>query len=641
MTFSQYYIICFNFFLYFFHVFIIYSIIIFVILFSNLYLPNNINVAFILNIISNNYVQNSQYEIKKIYFLQFNKAITKLHFPQIAHQFFYLKRAYKKNLLNKYLTFLKLSGFANSINYKRIIINKKQYCRLYIKFNPVIKSIIITDYSNLIISSKKLQKIFNKHIGLPLNYKLINQSLQNIFLWYRLHGFEWVRIRLIYDYKSKIIKISIKEGAIVSSKIICKSNYKTRDYLVTYKAITTEMKSLNGSILNKNELNTKIQIIKNKYALQDTSYKIIFNTRGLDIILKYSMQSNKLIKIYYLIYILNNMYTFFRNYTITYIVKINKLYNVLIDKYNLIYIMNIKIKLQNYYLFFCNLYFIVLSCYNYSQSFNLFIYSFDHIIYSFNLIWTQIGLINIKQQIFLLNLIKFETINKYYINESIKFIQQIVYIKYQFYCKYIISHKIEMAINQYIRKYRQINRSNILFYSIKITKNYYYQFMDIFIHSFIKINYYLFFYLNHNYIKFYTQYLQFSIYNKFSIQIEKNAFHINSNLHILNILLNKLNLHKFLFRQFNNFNYQLVQPNINLYIQYSFHINKYNSIYLFNNYIDNVRLPINLSSLHKSTNLLGLGLQINIPFKQIPYIRLEYIINIKKQIYIFIDKFSI
>jgi len=78
-------------------------------------------------------------------------------------------------------------------------------------------------------------------------------------------------------------------------------------------------------------------------------------------------------------------------------------------------------------------------------------------------------------------------------------------------------------------------------------------------------------------------------------------------------------------------------PSLVLQTKYGTYINKSIYLYIFHNYLIYPKIL-----MYENFNYYtGFGTQIKIPLKQISYIRLEYIINYKKKIYIFMDKFAI
>nr|YP_009296987.1 hypothetical protein Ceram_054 [Ceramium japonicum]AOM66330.1 hypothetical protein Ceram_054 [Ceramium japonicum] len=633
----QYYLINFNYYLSVFHIFIcilIYTFVILSLFFNYLYKIDKEYLAFNINILYITSKSKNICSIKKISFVKFNKEIARREFYTVFSNFLKYIEKDKSKFTLKHLNILKISGFIHSINYAKIIINNKKYYQLFLECNPIIKSITIDQQSHLIISSNKLQQVLNKHLGLPINYKLLNKSLQAICLWYKLQGFEWVKIKLMHNKHINDIKIIIMEGNVLSSNIICTNKKKVKNYLFINNGIERDIEVLYRHVLNKNNLDTTIQKIKNKYILEDISYKVIAKKKGLDISIKYLIKSEQSIHIKYIPDIFYSMYNSLKNYKIEYVLSMWKLKNIIIYQYNLKYILKIKIHIINYILLFFKIYFMNSDVYQYLHSFNLLIYHYSHLIYSFSLIWFKNTLINIPQQIFLIHLISFEINNESCISQYIKCIQRIYYLVNNYYSNYISINKFKYYQDKLLQKYKREKLSHILYYKVQITNHYYLQILNIINYFIINTQYCLYFDFNnidYRYIKLYSQLFKLYINNKFIVQIKENLCNIEIKLNILKILTKKVN----------NLNYRFCKSYIDLYVNYSFHINKYNKIYIFNNYIYFLNYPERIFDLHNLKNFLGLGLQINIPFKQITYIRLEYIINMKRQIYLFMDKFSV
>ena len=621
--------------------FIIYMVFICQLYFNNLYLLYNQFLTFNINIIYKIDNKDICDHIKRIYITKYHTKIVRKKLYKIldVNKLLYAINLYNNTFLQLYLNSLKLSGYIKSLNYMKIIINSKKYLKLCIKFNPIVKTIKINNYQHLIISSNKLKSILTDHLGLPMNYKLINASIKKILYWYKLQGFIWVQIELIQSQTLGNIKIIIIEGKLLSSKIICMNNNKINNYIFINNAIKSEIQLLHGYILNKQILDSKIHIIKQKYLLEEISYKILLNHKGVDIIVRYITKTNKSTNIYSYISFLNNIEQLLTNYSNKFIMSLYKIQQIFIYKYKIKYFFNFMINIDKYYLMNLKIYCINSYIYTFIQSFNFLIYYFHYLKYTWNL--SLIERINsvIKQKLFIYYLINIEIKNEYFINEYLKCIQYMYYVKSKD-SHYIINfNDIENNLNCLLKKYRQDTLSEISFYKIQIITDYSALIFSVINKIIIKINYYLFFYFNHKYdytIQLNSQFFNLSIINKFILEHKNSSWNFKMTFNISKMFINKIKPLKMLIINSSNVKSYLYAPFINLYMNYSLYVNKYKKLYIFNDYSYNSKFDINSKMF-----FLGFGLQINIPFKKITYIRLEYIINMKKQIYLFIDKFSI
>lgn len=580
---------------------------------------------------------------EKIYLSQLN--LQKINIKQYSKINIYINKLlkyYNYIILKKSLNEMKLSGLISSVNSIKVLIKNQRYFKLYIQVNKIVKVINIYDGNSLIISYSKLENILKKQLGFPKNYKTLYESIQKIYLWYKIQGFEWISIQIIDDNNSQNINIKIVEKKVISSNIICKNSHKTRSNILTFNAITSEMKKINGNILNKYKLNTIIKIIQKKYLLKDISYKIINQQEGLHINLIYRIHDNKFIDICYSPNSLYYLHSSYRNFLTQFFINFSKIYQIFIYKYSIKYLLKLTINIEYFYMINIKVNFINNTIHQYIQSFHKKLYHYKQNKYNFNLFWLNYTLINFRQRIFILYLFNFEIYNKYYLNQSLQSIQQINNIIYKYHTFFV---QIQYNINSMqglISKYKKHIFSNFFYYKINLRNSYSQSYSGNINRFNLKLNQYLFLYfntysnINYEFIHLYSYFLNFDLNNKLHLNIQSHLFNIEIQYNIINTIIHKLIFLKTLLMNSCNLNKNFSRPLFYFYVNYSFYINKYNQLYIFNNYIYDINLPTNKYNL-----ILGCGLQVNIPFKQIPRIRLEYIINMKNFFYLFIDKYSI
>nr|ALN11920.1 hypothetical protein 621 [Campylaephora sungminbooi] len=640
--FIQSFFIYFYYYAYYFYeafIFIIYIICILKLSFNEKYLFFSQYLAFNINILYQIDNRDIFSQIKKIYFTESNAAIIRKKSYKLLNKLVYPINIHDNTFLQLYLNSLKLSGYIQSINYVKIIINSKKYFQLCITVNPIIKNIIIYNHKTLIISSNKLKNILKNHLGLPVNYKVINKSLEKIFLWYKLQGFEWIQIEFSQNKNLDNMEIMIIEKKLSSSKIICMNHHKIKNHEFINNAITSDIQLLNGYVLNRKTLDSTVQIIKKKYLLEDIFYKVMLNDKDPDIVIKYSLKTDKSIRAYYYPYLFNNINQLCNNYSNKFIMSLYKIQNTFIYTYNIKYLVNLIININKYCLINLQISFINLYIYKFIKSCNIVIYYFHYLRYSLNVSLIQKMNSYIKQKLFIIYLINIEIKNEYSINKYLKYIQLIYYLKSKFYSYLINLNQTEDSMYYLLKKSRKETICQISFYKVDMMCDYSTLMFSLINSIVIKINYYLFLYFNDEYndsIKLYSQFFNLSIINRFILKQKTYSCHLKIKFNISKLFVNKLKLLPILIIKSSNYQFQHYNPLIHLNINYAFYLNKYNKLYLFNN--------LNYYSILNRTKLmsfLGFGLQIHIPFKQITYIRLEYIINMKSQIYLFIDKFSV
>lgn len=648
--FIKYYLIYLKYYIYYLYeicIFICHIFLVFIIFLNNFDLYINKYLAFSMNILYTLRNTENYFNIKKIYLSQSN--IQKINIKEsyrfniyISDLLFRSVKKYNYTLLKEYLNEMKLSGFIASIDCLQIIIKNKKYFKLNIQVNSIIKNINIYNIETLIISSNKLKQILRQHLGIPKNYKMLYRSIYEILLWYKLQGFEWISIKLIDTNNNHDIHIKIIEKKVISSRIICKNYYKTRDYELIYNAIRSEIKLLHGNILNKNKLDNKIKTIQQKYFLKNIYYKIINTEKGLSIKLTYTIYNEKSIKIYYWPNFLYSAYKEYENSFIKFLINLYKINDLNLFKYNFQYIFNLKTNYQYLYLFNLRIYLLNYSIDKCIQFFNITGYHYKQKKYYFNIFWNKYKFMHLKQKVFLLYLVNFKIQNQYSLHQSLECIQVIYNLIYKYYIFLLQLHFYINSRHQSINKYKKNIYSNIVYYKINFTNSYSHLYLKNISNLKVKMNYCILLYLNnysninYQFNKLYSYFFNIYLNNKWHFNLKTNLLNFEIQYNMIHMIINKLMFFKIFIINFSNINKFFDQPLFYFYINYSFYINKYHQLYLFHNYMYNMELPINNSKF-----FLGFGLQINIPFKKITHIRLEYIINMKKKFYLFLDKYSI
>jgi len=627
-------------------------------------------------------LKTNSYIVTKSFIQQLNLYIQDYHFQNTKHSFY-----------QHYSNYLQSLGFINSINYINTLIHKKKYITLDLTFNPLIKRIKIYNHNKLIISSEKLKNLFQKQFGLPKNYHTISYILKQINLWYKIRGFEWITIHLIEDKNIHNINIKINEGKILVTRILCDSTInhlkKTDKYF--HQLIKKEFSTIEGKVLNKIILEKIIKLVKKKYSINNIKYIVKHQKNGIILLIKYHINNRYITQSNYQFHNLNDNYTslltnkymnFFRffnknsllyeklyisfNYTSFFKLIHLFLHNYFIYNFNIInfiyrknflldlYIEYPYLNLYKYILFNLNFHFSYIKKYINPKS-AYYYSSLEQYNYNIN---------NFYEKNYLANILYSEIKNKYKICQYIVIEHLLKNLLYQYNKAYI--HAYNYKINQVNLLYKSIQTiySKLIFYNLitklkmKISNNYiiqqillkinYYLLLDIKKQAFTKMSidkpheYYLNFYLHYfikiKLIKTYNQYLL--IYIKYNIHNE-----FIKRLFFLQKLLKKSIRYK----------HQIQKPYFLLNLQYKTYSNKYVTTYIFIHSNINLKKAIyhhkqaihyNLKSnpiiLRKNKYIIyGCGIQIKLPIKQIPYIRLEYITNYKKNFFLLIDKLSI
>nr|QVY58288.1 hypothetical protein [Kappaphycus striatus] len=249
----------------------------------------NINVAFNANIIHNEkikkiHTQGIQVQLEGCKNILFSSILPKSYTVLHKYHYHHIK-------IIKLIEYLQNSGFLKKIEYFIIYSNNIIYVILNINTNPIIKKIEIIRWNQLKIPHKILIHLFKSQIGLPANYKKINNSIKKIYDWYKERGFERIYIQLIQNKKSKTIKLHIFEGKIKSNQFFFYSKYNINHILIhnIEKIIEQKLDILPGSLFNIKILKKNIKYLKNIRLIENLKYDIINGTEGLIIKIKYSI----------------------------------------------------------------------------------------------------------------------------------------------------------------------------------------------------------------------------------------------------------------------------------------------------------------------------------------------------------------
>lgn len=618
---------------------------------------SSLNITLIYNVKNNNINKTS----KKIYDLKFYSNLDNILIPEVSKivvTFLKIKR-FNKAFINKLIYKIKESGYFNKIEYNYLYINTSKYIIFRIKTNTILKRIKISKYKQLKISKNFLIKLFKSQIGLPINYKLIDLSINQINKWYRMNGFEWHKINYNYCHKTNEININILEGKILNS-------YCIYDEIITNIADKTKINKLNslikqelniisGTILNIHDLERKIVKLKEKYFINYIKYKVEYNSNNIDITVKYNFSNFNKLSMLNKDIILQDYFRiisfFIFNKKINRIKKlIDNIYKNLIYQYNIKYYNFYNIKYKNIIL---NI-FIKIQLNNQLQLFS------HALLYNKIYLYTNIGVNNILKII----------IHDIYIYKYCY--KNIIYNYTYHYLKKILSIKIKLSI-KYLNKI-EIIQSLDTKYSKYISKHFihylyndFHKFIDIYKLNFlnkvkkdtffiykIKIKHnYLYLLTKNNLIIYYKmcvnlnietmQYLKSSKYYLHNIQLNyKKLYKIPTLIKYENILYTIINLNILIGNLskcqniLQNFSKQII-----LKIEYQLYINKRNFIYLYYHNKSNHKTLYSIinDNSYSVPIYVGIGIQTYMPIEYIPNIRLEMVINsCKKQLFYFYIK---
>ena len=275
--------------------------------------------------IKNFKIKNKLIKIKKIQSQNCNKSILEkiifkhiklnIHtFDDIQNNNVYIK--YINNLLKK----LKSSGYISCIKMFDVNTKNNKCLTLNIKTNPIVKKITILNYKKLKIPSHFLKNVLKKHLGMPRNYHLINDSFNLIYLWYKSKGFAWISIELIEQdmLNTNNIAFNIIEGLVKDVKLICRTKNTHNPPLLKFlnSLIKQELGIYSGSILNINRIERGIKHLINLHLIQNCNYIIKRDKTEFIVIIKYDICKNNIAYSYNYSSILNNYSNYKRIYNL-------------------------------------------------------------------------------------------------------------------------------------------------------------------------------------------------------------------------------------------------------------------------------------------------------------------------------------
>nr|QCI06101.1 hypothetical protein [Dicranema revolutum] len=573
----------------------------------------------------------------------------------------------------KTIEYLQTSGFFKRVEYFIKYIHNIQYFIIYLYFNPIVKKIEVQGYNKLQIPKTILIRIFQSQIGLPFNYKKIQNSIKKTYKWYQKEGFQSVYIKLIKLNSNNTISLKIFEGKIMDSIFICQTNSNTNKKLLNRieKTIALKLNIKTGDLINIKKIEQGIIYLRKIRLIKNCKYEIQSNKQGVNIQVHYSIHNqsegffynqssnlkvNKSFNIKAIDF-LNSITTYFQ-YKIKEILShkyfglkycsssIQSNYRNLITdikfknkapyiKFGLHYPhvkINNHINISIILNFYCQLKSIKLAypAYNietrYSLNSNIVNYKTVYKINNISILYKchVYNYFYINQQIINTYSIynkKYLCANIYAINPSFNKSSLLFKIISKIITQKLLRFKIKAKYNDFVSTNKLnsgffFNLESIVFTPIEFNKT------NI-LHHKLK--------LEHN-IK--IKYHQVLILPKFLPYIEKNALKFFIEINRFITLNNP-------YKVFENY------YNMNMYLEYSnkksIRTNNYNSYlyaleyhiltqnlfsyYTFYNYSNQTN---NICLKHKYKDQLGLGIQINIPIKKIPKIRFEYGINIYK-----------
>nr|YP_009295341.1 hypothetical protein BI108_pgp054 [Dasya binghamiae]AOH77353.1 hypothetical protein [Dasya binghamiae] len=632
--------------------------------------PNQIPISlyylsFNINLIYKSENFNINKKLNYIYFLGYNSNLIKYNIKLPINNL--KKTKVNRNFGIELITQIKQSGYFNTIEYTNWYMNQSKYIIFNLKSNSIIKKVKINNYKNLKIPKNLLIKIFKHQVGLPVNYKYIKNSINEIYKWYKLRGFQWAKIHYINIDKKNEINIIIFEGNIFQSYCIYDQlikNKKDLNYINTLNLlIKKELCIIPGYILNINNLELKIRKLKNKYSINNLKYKVEHKSKGLVITIKYNLANYKKLSIYdkkkirskllyYIQYVkkyknFNNQPKVIRKLTLTIYKIINDFFSNSNNIFQIYYYDYFYLK---YNTFIINLLFNI--TFN-NKFFNASCYIFYPTVYKYSYLIINI-LLKIRFnhiKIYECFWAQYKNIKSYYLYHYIysyfiqvfnialklnfQYLSKIEIIQYltgtfytynkKHYLIYIYNNIFNYRTNYDLIYLNREQKNILLIYKIKIKYNYLYlipdhllkikQLLSLYYNIYVKLNTESF---NNNYsYKFYLHNLEINYQKLYKIPKIVNYYQTLNVITKCYIILGSLNTNilQSLHNKFNiivQIEYQLYMNKNNclyLYLKYTSLINK---IYTFNNYYNKYQ--------YIST---GLGIQINIPIQYIPNIRLE------------------
>nr|YP_009511441.1 hypothetical protein [Gracilariopsis mclachlanii]AXI97318.1 hypothetical protein [Gracilariopsis mclachlanii] len=432
-----------------------------------------------------------------------------------------------------------------------------------------------------------------------------------------------------------------------------------------------------NTILNLNKLETGISFLKQENIVKNFSYNIHYHHRGLIVNIKYSVNDDFIIYFYdeyhanniqkntsNILQLLIQVIYFLKNFSINEIK--NKIAHINYTKYSFL-----KLEYTYFWDFIKNFKIQMNKSTSYSRlqiklsdlkiihyiSDGCILYNYYNLYYThYKSIFNHIKIINsnsfIKQMSDLQIRIKNFTIKiKYHLRYNIRIVQKLT-IQY--------SQEQIRSIYKYCTINSSIQKSDFLYniYKTIAEKKLYISLQlihqiinDKYIYDIVKYPYFnfsLLMYLNLDPIKpiIYMPYIyQYILLNyNLVIDLPPIAENVKQHTFIFKLKFNIYNVDKYLLlRQLNN-NYINLKNAYNFKIPYGIHylLNakykistiKYISTYIFINYIKSFSYKIhsfhnanNKKLLHKNHIIIGFGIQVYIPLKQIPELSCEYYIN--------------
>ncbi len=615
---------------------------------------SNINIIYKIN----KYKLSKNVFIKKIYFLHknnylFNKIIIYKKFIYLKNQELHIKLSHLR-YNHEYIDSLKELGFFQFVKYSTISFKKNNYDIFYLKYNPIITKINIKNYTALKIPKYIIIEHFYKYIGTPINYKLFEASIQYIYNWYINKGFKWAKIKYFYNIKNHQITIAIDEGEIKNIYLkLCNQNK------ILSVTLQNEFYLIDQHIITSYILENYLSRIKDKYNIHYIEYCIKPKTKGLYLVITYSIYDNKYQE-HYMNYIIKYSKQYFTNIT-TYIYQLYNKYNYkptkllfsilpiylshltkiqliqVFYKYNLFYI-NKYYKNIIYWIeifIFHNIYFIKLNMiitmlkkinilllftitninikdHIFSKNVNM-----EYITISLSKYLYKITNLEIKLQIGKTHLHHFILKNYQFHQKNIKMIlyATIKYIKYNY-------HIYHLQYIKYKLKYYNLNFYRIYLFKSNAIINIKYQLYlcDTNMPNYlIKLFQYYFHTIKIQYEQFYSMKQRQFIHHHLNIFAEINI--VAHNLQTNQIFIDYICY--IIYNKISYFKYHILYD-----IEYQIFCNNYNYLYLFLNYLPIKNKFLIYTQYNHTKDIkkylkIGAGIHIHIPVKSIPIIRLE------------------
>nr|YP_009295695.1 hypothetical protein 621 [Mastocarpus papillatus]AOL58179.1 hypothetical protein 621 [Mastocarpus papillatus] len=243
----------------------------------------NSKLAFNINIIYLSQPIDKYKTVKRIQLEGFNSIFLKKFLFNIEH----VNPVY----IVKKIEYLKNYGFLAKLKLSYISLYDIKYITLNFKINPILKRIKISKQKALIIPRNFLINTFYRQIGLPKNYVNIHNSIQNINLWYKSRGFDWVNVELVNKKQSEEINLEIFEGKIATTSIICQEAHISCNKIMydIENEIKQKLGLIPGYILNVRKVELGIIELKKNQLIDSYTYSISKHSSGLHVLFKYNL----------------------------------------------------------------------------------------------------------------------------------------------------------------------------------------------------------------------------------------------------------------------------------------------------------------------------------------------------------------